>query len=66
MPRKKKSEIQESLLLTVIEALQDKKAESLVSLELAKIPASICEHFVICTGKRTSLSLGPRHAVLII
>ncbi len=50
MPRKKKSESQESLLLTVIEALQEKKAETLVSLELAKVPSSICEHFVICTG----------------
>ena len=49
MPRKKK-EINISLLEVAIEALKEKKAEGLVSMELAKIPASICEHFIICTG----------------
>jgi ribosome-associated protein len=50
MPRKRKQTLDIPLLEIIIEALQEKKGTNIVSLELAKLPGSICEHFVICTA----------------
>ncbi len=40
----------EKLNETIIQAVQDKKAENVVSLNLGKIPNSVCSRFVICHG----------------
>ncbi len=36
---------------TIIEAIEDKKGENIVSIEVRKIENSICDYFVICNAQ---------------
>lgn len=38
------------LFKTIIRAIQDKKGEDLVSLDLRKIPEAVADFFIICTA----------------
>ena len=40
----------EQLAETIIHAVQDKKAEKVISLDLSKIPNAVCSRFVVCHG----------------
>lgn len=44
----------EKLLEEIIEAMQDKKAKDIVSINLSKIENSITKYFVICNGTSTT------------
>ena len=39
---------------TIVEAIQDKKGEGVISLDLRNIGASISDYFVICNAKSTT------------
>ena len=39
---------------TIVEAIQDKKGEGIISLDLRNIGASISDYFVICNAKSTT------------
>lgn len=39
-----------TLVDTIIEALQDKKGKSIVIADLSSIPEAACQKFIICTG----------------
>ena len=39
------------LLKNIVTAIQDIKGEEVISLDLRKINSSVCDYFVICTGK---------------
>lgn len=38
------------LLSTIIEGIQEKKGENIISLDFKKIENAICKHYVICEG----------------
>lgn len=38
------------LLENIVKAIQEVKGKEIISLDLRKIDAAICEYFVICTG----------------
>jgi ribosome-associated protein len=38
----------------IIEAIQEKKGNSIISLELGKLPNAICDHFIICHAESTT------------
>ena len=40
----------ELVLKSVVDAMQDKKAKNIVSLDLDKIPNAVTHHFVICNA----------------
>lgn len=44
----------EILLDEIIDAMQDKKAKDIVSIDLSKIENSITKYFVICNGTSTT------------
>lgn len=44
----------EILLDEIIDAMQDKKAKDIVSIDLSKIENSITQYFVICNGTSTT------------
>jgi len=46
----KKNDNTNILLKNIINAIQDVKGKEIVSLDLRKIEAAICKHFIICTG----------------
>ena len=39
------------LLKNIVSAIQDIKGEDIISLDLRRINSSVCDYFVICTGK---------------
>ena len=39
------------LLKNIVSAIQDIKGEDIISLDLRSINSSVCDYFVICTGK---------------
>lgn len=39
---------------TIIKALQDKKAENIISLDLKKIPEAVADFFIICEATSTT------------
>ncbi len=39
---------------TIVEAMQDKKAKNVVSLDLRELGTSICDYFVICNADSTT------------
>jgi ribosome-associated protein len=50
--RKKKTEItDESLLDVIIEAIQEKKGEQIVKVDLRELKSTLCDYFVICQGE---------------
>lgn len=42
------------ILTTIIKALQEKKGEKIVSLDLRKIPESVADFFIICEATSTT------------
>ena len=44
----------EKLIETIVTAIQDKKGENIVSLDLSGFDGAICSHFVICNANSTS------------
>jgi ribosome-associated protein len=42
------------ILKTIIKAIQDKKGEQLVSLDLRKIPEAVSDFFIICQASSTT------------
>ena len=51
---RKKIENSEKLLNTIIESIDDKKGNDIVSLELGELPNAICKYFVICHADSTT------------
>jgi ribosome-associated protein len=51
-PEKKQSRLTKSskILKVIIKAIQDKKGESVVSLDMRKIPEAVADFFIICEG----------------
>lgn len=43
----------QKLLDAIVEAIEDKKGENIVALDLSKIDGAICEKFVICSATST-------------
>ncbi len=41
---------EKSLVNHIIAACQDKKAKNIVTVNMTKLPGSICQYFVICDG----------------
>lgn len=39
---------------TIIQALEDKKAENIVSMDLRKIPEAVADFFIICEANNTT------------
>jgi ribosome-associated protein len=39
-----------TLVNTIVEALQEKKGQKIVTLDLTKLEGSICQYFIICQG----------------
>lgn len=44
----------EILIKTIVEAIQDKKGKNIVSLDLSKMDGAICSHFVVCNADSTT------------
>lgn len=49
-----KSRKKRDLLSTIIEGVQEKKADNLVVLDLREINNRVCDYFVICEGRSTT------------
>jgi ribosome-associated protein len=50
--RKKKTELtDESLLNVIIEAIQEKKGEQIVKVDLRELKNTLCDYFIICQGE---------------
>lgn len=41
------------LLGTIVEAIQDKKGENIVSIDLSGVDGAVCKYFVICNAEST-------------
>lgn len=41
------------LVETIVEAIQDKKGENIVSIDLSNFDGAICKYFVICSAEST-------------
>jgi ribosome-associated protein len=39
---------------TIIQAIQDKKAQNIISLDLRKIPEAVADFFIVCEGGSTT------------
>ena len=46
--------IMEKLIETIVTAIQDKKGENIVSLDLSSFDVAICSHFIICNADSTT------------
>lgn len=51
---KKKTENTQSLITCIVDAIEEKKGQDIVSLELGKLPNAICNHFIICHAESTT------------
>jgi ribosome-associated protein len=50
--RKKKTELSDELLVDVIiEAIQEKKGEQIVKIDLRELKNTLCDYFIICQGE---------------
>ena len=47
---KKQGNTSEEIVETIIEGLQEKKAEEIVKIDLRNIDSSVCKYFIICNG----------------
>ena len=47
---KKEGNTSEEIVETIIEGLQEKKAEEIVKIDLRNIDGSVCKYFIICNG----------------
>ena len=46
--------MEEKLIETIVEAIQDKKGKNIVSLDLAGFDGAICSKFVVCNADSTT------------
>lgn len=46
----KESKISKEILEVAVEAMKDKKAQNIISLDLSKLDNSICKYFIICNA----------------
>lgn len=46
--------MEEKLIETIVEAIQDKKGKNIVSLDLGGFDGAICSHFVVCNADSTT------------
>jgi len=46
----KKPRARRRIINSIVEAIQDKKGEDIISLDLRDIPEAICDFFIICSG----------------
>ncbi len=44
----------ETMLATIIEAIQDKKGKNIVSLDMRGFDGAVCSHFVVCHADSTT------------
>ena len=44
----------QKLIDTIVEAMDDKKAQGIVSLDLSGFDGAICSHFVVCNADSTT------------
>lgn len=44
----------EKLIETIVEAIEDKKGKNIVSLDLTGFDGAICSHFVVCNADSTA------------
>jgi ribosome-associated protein len=51
---KKKTDSSEQLIKCIVEAIEEKKGQEIVSLELGKLPNPICKYFVVCHADSTT------------
>ncbi|CDN32145.1 Iojap protein [Mucinivorans hirudinis] len=42
-----------TLLKTIVEAIEDKKGNNIISLDLSRFDGAICKYFVICNAEST-------------
>lgn len=42
-----------NLVQTIVEAIQDKKGENIVSLDMSRFDGAVCKYFVICSAEST-------------
>lgn len=42
------------LTQTIIEEIEEKKGENIISIDLRNIPHAVCDYFVICEGRSTT------------
>jgi ribosome-associated protein len=55
MARKKKNEVNElGLADSVIEAIKEKKGQSIVKIDLNNLKHSVCDYFIICQAESTT------------
>ncbi|MBC7124361.1 MAG: ribosome silencing factor [Bacteroidales bacterium] len=52
--RVKKTSNTEDLLTCIVDAIQEKKGENVVSLEIGALPNAVCKYFVFCNADSTS------------
>lgn len=45
---------EQRLIETIVQAIQDKKGKSVVSLDLSGMDGAICSHFVVCNADSTT------------
>lgn len=53
MAKRKESEIQDKLNV-ILDALKEKKAKDIVTINLEKLGNAVCDYFVICHGDSTT------------
>lgn len=51
---KKQEYNSEELVETIIEGLQERKAEDIVKIDLRNIDSSVCKYFIVCNGTSTT------------
>lgn len=44
----------EELLAAIVDAIQEKKAHNIVSLEIGSLPNAVCKYFVLCSADSTT------------
>ena len=50
----RKRQIMDKLIETIVEAIDDKKGQNIVSLDLTGFDGAICSHFVVCNADSTT------------
>jgi ribosome-associated protein len=49
MPRKKQ-DASDVLTKAIVKGIQEKKGQNILTMNLKKIPSSVCDYFVLCSG----------------
>lgn len=50
MAKRKRSTDDSTLLTAIVEAMQDKKAYDVISIDFSRLKNTVCDYFVICHG----------------